>query len=149
VSVDAPGRKSARELVHAGDVSAGAYAKQRLTHWVNNIGKTALEVLEIELRNRPGGLKTEPIAEPASESESFRAYRWILAQGVSTPMHTHKRPYLMVAATPMQLAMKAPDESFMEHPIKAGDFHWIDSQVTHILTNNGKESGILVEVELK
>jgi mannose-6-phosphate isomerase-like protein (cupin superfamily) len=45
--------------------------------------------------------------------------------------------------------MKAPDGGSMDHPVKTGDFHWIDSKVTHTLTNNGKESGVIIEVELR
>ena len=33
--------------------------------------------------------------------------------------------------------------------VKAGDFHWVDTAVTHTLVNEGKEKGILVEFELK
>ena len=44
---------------------------------------------------------------------------------------------------------EVPDGASMDHPIKAGDFHWIDSKVTHVLTNSGTEAGVIVEVELK
>jgi hypothetical protein len=64
-------------------------------------------------------------------------------------MHTHKRPYVIVAATPLQLKMTALDgESFTEKA-KPGDFHWIDSTVTHTLTNEGTVEGQIVEIELK
>lgn len=147
--IDAPGKEPLQRQRHAGDVSSAEYAKQHFTHRVNNIGKTTFEALDIELLKRPAGLKTEPIAAPAAENGSFRAYKWALAPGASTPVHTHARPYLIIAATPMQLVMKAPDGGSMEHPIKAGDFHWIDTKVTHTLTNNGKESGIIFEVEVR
>jgi quercetin dioxygenase-like cupin family protein len=150
VRIDVPGKESSPALTaQVGSISTGDYAKQSFTHRVNNIGKTIFEVLDIELLKRPAGLKTAPIAASAAENGSLRAYKWTLAPGVSTPAHTHARPYLIIAATPMQLVMKAPDGSSMEHPIKAGDFHWIDNKVTHTLTNNGKESGILIEVELR
>jgi quercetin dioxygenase-like cupin family protein len=145
-----PGKESTQALgMHVGDVSSQASAKQHFTHQINNVGKTVFEVIDIELLKRPDGLTTEPIASPAAENISFRAYRWTLAPGDSTPQHTHSRPYLIIAATPMQLVMKAPDGGTMEHPIKAGDFHWIDSKVTHTLSNNGKNAGVIVEVELR
>ena len=148
--IDVPGKESSPALTaHAGNVSTADYAKQNFTHRVNNIGKTTFEAIDIELLKRPDGSKTEPIAAPAAENNSFRAYKWALAPGASTPAHTHARPYLIIAATPMQLLMKSPDGGSMEHPIKAGDFHWIDTKVTHTLTNNGKEPGIIVEVELR
>ena len=54
-----------------------------------------------------------------------------------------------MAATSLQLTMKGPDGASMEHPVKPGDFHWVDSRVTHALLNGGRDPGILVEVELK
>jgi mannose-6-phosphate isomerase-like protein (cupin superfamily) len=64
-------------------------------------------------------------------------------------MHTHTRPYLIIAVTPIQLVMKAPDGASMEHPIKAGDFHWIEDRVIHSLSNSGNNAGMIVEVELR
>jgi hypothetical protein len=49
----------------------------------------------------------------------------------------------------MQLLMKSPDGASMEHPTKAGDLHWVDTRITHVLTNRGTEAGVIVEVELK
>lgn len=145
-----PGKELSQAFVtRTGSVSSQAIGKQHFTHRIDNIGKTAFEVVDIELLKRPDGPTAKAFTSPAAEDESFRAYRWALAPSASTPEHTHSRPYLIIAATPMQLAMKAPDGSSMEHPVKAGDFHWIDSNVTHILTNRGKETGIIIEVELK
>lgn len=147
---DVPGKESSQALTaHAGSVSTSDYAMQNFTHRVNNIGKTTFEVINIELLKRPDDLKVEPIAKPAAESNSFRAYKWDLAAGSSAPAHTHTRPYLIIAVTPMRLVMKTPDGDSMELSIKAGDFHWIDSKVTHTLTNNGKEPGVIFEVELR
>ena len=76
-------------------------------------------------------------------------YNWVLAPGATSAMHTHKRPYLIVAATPLHLKMTAPGgRSFME-TLKAGDFHWVDFKVMHTLTNEGEAKGQIVEIELK
>jgi len=64
-------------------------------------------------------------------------------------MHAHLRPYLIIAVTKMQLKMTAPDGPSFSHEIQPGDFHWIDSKVTHTLTNEGAAEGQIVEVELK
>ncbi len=150
VSSDVPGKgPTPAGRSEPGDVSATAYAKAPLTHRVNNVGSTAFEVLDLEFLKRPDGPATPPIAAPAAENDAARLYRWSLAAGASTPQHTHERPYLIVAATPMQLRMTGPDGRAMEHPVKAGDFHWIDARVTHVLTNAGTEPGVIVEVELK
>ena len=134
---------------HVGETTAQPYAERPMTHVVNNVGATPFEVIDIELLARPDGPPTAPLAPPAAENPSARAYRWSLAPGASTPQHTHERPYLIIAASPMQLSMRSPDGASMDHPIKAGDFHWIESKVTHVLTNSGTEAGVIVEVELK
>ena len=49
----------------------------------------------------------------------------------------------------MKLKMTAPDGQALTHEIKAGDFHWVDVEVTHTLTNDGTTPGEIVEFELK
>jgi quercetin dioxygenase-like cupin family protein len=150
MSTDVAGKgRTPPQRVRPGDVSVAAYAKQPLTHRVNNVGRTTFEVIDLEFLKRPDGPATGPIAPPAAENETARVYRWDLASGASTPPHTHERPYVIVAATPMQLRMAAPDGRSMEHAVTAGDVHWVDARVTHVLTNNGTEPGVIVEVELK
>ncbi len=150
VGSDVPGKgRTEPQRVRPGDVTVAAYARQPLTHRVNNLGPTTFEVVDLEFLKRPDGPATAAIAPPAAENETARLYRWSLAPGESTKEHTHERPYVIVAATPMLLSMKAPGGASMEHPVKAGDVHWVDARVTHVLTNRGSEPGILVEVELK
>ncbi|HTY63934.1 MAG TPA: hypothetical protein VMG30_16930 [Acidobacteriota bacterium] len=150
VKEDVPGKKTAQILsVIAGSVSLQDYDKRPFTHRMTNVGKAIFEALDIELLSRPEGPATEPIAVPAAENKAFRVYKWELIPGASTPEHAHSRPYLIIAASPMQLSMTSPDGATMEHPVKAGDFHWIAEKVTHTLTNKGKEAGTLIEVELR
>ena len=94
-------------------------------------------MIDVEILKRPPGPPSEPIAEPVAENPSARAFRWTLAPGTATPMHTHDRPYLVVAATPLHLTMTGPDGASMEHPVTAGDFHWVVTRVTHALLNRG------------
>jgi mannose-6-phosphate isomerase-like protein (cupin superfamily) len=49
----------------------------------------------------------------------------------------------------MKLKMTAPDGQSQTHEINAGDFHWVDVEVTHTLTNDGAMDGEIVEFELK
>jgi mannose-6-phosphate isomerase-like protein (cupin superfamily) len=56
---------------------------------------------------------------------------------------------VIVAATPLQLKMTAPDGRSSTEHVKAGDFHWVDSTVTHTLTNEDAVEGQIVEIELK
>jgi quercetin dioxygenase-like cupin family protein len=132
-----------------GDVSASDYAKHPFTHKVINAGDTVFDVLDIEAMKRPDGPQRMPIGRVAAENQSMRAYRYELAPGASSPQHTHERPYLIVSATPMDLKMTAPDGQASAHPVKPGDLHWVDQKVTHTLTNQSSEKGVIIEVELK
>jgi quercetin dioxygenase-like cupin family protein len=150
IRLDVPGEAPrGPQPTHVGETTAQPYGARPMTHRVNNLGTTPFEAIDIELRKRPDGPPSPPLAPPAAENPSARAYRWALAPGASTPRHTHERPYLIVAATPMRLSMTSPDGASMQHPVKAGDLHWIDGRVTHVLTNAGTEPGVIVEVELK
>ena len=64
-------------------------------------------------------------------------------------MHTHDRPYLIVAATGFNLKMTAPDGQSIAHGIKPGDFHWVTTKITHMLANAGAGEGQIIEIELK
>jgi uncharacterized RmlC-like cupin family protein len=73
----------------------------------------------------------------------------VLAPGASSAQHTHERAYLVISVTPMQLKMTGADGKSSTQEVKAGDFHWVDSKVTHTLANDGTTEGQIVELELK
>ena len=139
----------APETVQPGYVTARDTGEHPLTHKVSNVGTTVFEVVDVQVLGRPPGLLAEPIAKPAAENPSMRIYRYDLAPGASTSTHTHRRPYLLVAATDVNLLMSSPDGRSMQHPVKAGDMHWVDTEVTHSLGNRGDAAAVLVEFELK
>ena len=133
---------------HPGDLSMMPQVEGGFSHRVHNVGSGVFDVLDIEFLQRP--LKSSDAALPvAGENPSAQAYRWTLAPGTKTPEHTHHRPYLIVAATPMQLKMTAQDDQSFTHEVKAGDFHWIETPVTHVLANDGPNGGEILELELK
>ncbi len=132
-----------------GDVSVAALTGGGYSHRVHNAGPGVFEVLDVEFLQRPEKPSAAAAANVAGENPSARAYRWHLGPGEKTPEHTHRRPYLIVAATSMQLKMTAPDGQSSTHDVKAGDFHWVEAQVTHLLSNDGPTAGELVELELK
>ena len=132
-----------------GDLSTSPQINGGYSHRVHNVDSAVFEVLDIEFLRRPEK-SSEAVAAPiAAENPSARAYKWTLAPGAQTPQHTHNRPYLIVMATPMQLKMTAPDGQFFTHTVKAGDFHWVDAPVTHVLSNDGTTAGTIIELELK
>jgi len=135
--------------VKPGDVTAPALGDSPVIHRVHNFGPGTFEVLDVELFQRPQQPSTSEAGPVAIENPSARVYRWTLAPGATSTMHTHVRPYLIVAVTKMPLKMTSPDGQSFSHEVQAGDFHWIDSKVTHSLTNEGTTEAELIEVELK
>jgi len=140
---------SAREDTKPGNLSVTTVGQAPLTHQVRNVGTEMFDVLDVEFLQRPAQPPTPATAEVAGENLSVRAYHWRLAPGAASNMHTHTRPYLIVSATPMTLKMTAPDGQTSTHQIKAGDFHWIGTPVTHSLANAGAAEGQIIELELK
>ncbi|MBK9063957.1 MAG: hypothetical protein IPL89_12300 [Acidobacteria bacterium] len=150
VTSDSPGMPAgAPESRAAGFVSARNNEPKALTHRVRNVGTTLFDVIDVQILKRPAGAAAPPISAPAAENPQMRVYRYELAPGAGSAQHTHARPYLLVAATDMNLRMTSPDNASMAHPVKAGDLHWVEAAVTHTFVNDGKESGVLVEFELK
>jgi len=119
------------------------------THRVKNAGKGVMDLIDVEFLVRPKQPAGPVAATVVAENPSARIYRWVLAPGAVSAMHSHERPYLIVAATPMKLRMTAPDGRSLSEEVKPGDFHWIDAKVTHSLANEGHEEGVIVEFELK
>jgi virginiamycin B lyase len=136
-------------ISHAGEVSADTCTDCPMTHRVHNVGGGPMDVFDVELLQRPAQPSALVAAPVAAENASARVYNWVLAPGATSAMHTHRRPYLIVAATPLNLKMTAPDGRSSTENVKAGDFHWIDSTVTHTLANEGAVEGQIVEIELK
>jgi quercetin dioxygenase-like cupin family protein len=149
---ESPGAPAgAPESRPAGFVSARKNEPTALTHRVRNVGTTLFDVIDVQILKRPDGPAAPPISAPAAENPQMRVYRYELAPGAGagSAQHMHARPYLLVAATDMNLRMTSPDGASMAHPVKAGDLHWVEAGVTHTFVNDGKESGVLVEFELK
>jgi len=133
---------------HPGDVSAIA-SDGPYTHRIHNFGPATFEVVDVEFLCRPQHPSERAAAAVAAENPSARVYKWTLAPGAETALHTHERPYLILAVTPLQLKMTAPDGSSMTHEVKPGDCHWVDARVTHKLENAGSAEGQIVEIEMK
>jgi quercetin dioxygenase-like cupin family protein len=132
-----------------GDVSAATLGEAPWVHRVHNIGPGVFDVLDVELLQRPQQPSASVAGPIAAENPSARIYSWNLAPGATSAMHTHNRPYLIVAVTRTALKMTAPDGQSFSHQIEKGDFHWMDTKVTHSLTNEGTTQSQLIEVELK
>jgi quercetin dioxygenase-like cupin family protein len=133
----------------AGTFSALTLPGRSYTHRVHNVGANPYDVLDVEILNRPQSPSPATAATVAAENPSARIYNWVLAPGAASAIHTHVRPYLIVATTRFTLKMTAPDGQSLVHELKRGDFHWVDTKVTHTLVNAGSASGQILEIELK
>ncbi len=134
----------------AGDVWADSLPEGRpYTHRNRNVGDDPIDLIDVEFLQQPKQPSTSAAAPVAAENPSARVYNWLLAPGVASAMHTHERPYLIVAVTPLHLKMTVPNGKSFTEQVKPGDFHWVDSKVTHTLTNEGTAEGQIVEIELK
>ena len=132
-----------------GDVFSDTCTDKPLIHRVHNVGSTTMDVIDLELLHRPTQASTSVAGPVAVENPSVRVYKWTIAPGASTAMHTHTRPYLIVALSPIQLKMTAPDGQSRTEQVKAGNFHWVTVPVTHALINESSAEGQIVEFELK
>ena len=132
-----------------GNISLRTSHETPFAHRVHNLGPGVFDVLDVELLQRPEHPSSAVAGPVAGENPSARVYKWTLGQDGVTPMHTHERPYLIVAATGFNLKMTAPDGQSSTHEIKSGDFHWVTTKVTHTLANQGPGEGQIVEIELK
>ncbi|PYX34136.1 MAG: hypothetical protein DMG81_20360 [Acidobacteria bacterium] len=133
---------------HPGDLSMLPQVEGGYSHRVHNLGPGIFDVLDIEFLQRPQK-SSDAMAPVAAENPSARAYRWTLNPGARTPEHSHHRPYLIIAATPMQLKMTGQDGQSSTDEVKPGDFHWVETPVTHVLANDGRAAGQIIELELK
>ena len=137
------------ETSTTGEVWAESLAKGPYTHRVHNVGQGPMDLVGVEFLQPPPASSPAPAGTIGAENRCARIYKWMLAPGVTSPMHTHQRPYLIVAVTAMKLKMAAPDGRSLSEEVKPGDFHWIEANVTHALANEGASEAEIVEFELK
>jgi quercetin dioxygenase-like cupin family protein len=150
VSFQQPGQPESEQMpAKIGEISASTRQGNPLTHRVRNAGPGPFEVIDVEFLQRPAQSSGTAAATVAAENPSARIYNWVLASHTSSAQHTHDRPYLVVATTALKLKMTGNDGKSSSHEVKAGDIHWVDSKVTHTLTNDGATAGQIVELELK
>src|SRR5215471_16900011 len=143
------GPESDPQSTKPGELSVLTAGKEPFIHRVRNVGPQSYEVLDVEFLQRPEDPSGTAIAPVAAENPSARIYRWTLAPGAVSAMHSHERPYLIVATAAFKLKMSAPDGRSLSEEVKPGDFHWIDAKTTHSLANEGSLPGEILEIELK
>ena len=141
--------EGAPSAAEPGNISVYTLVGSSFTHRVHNMGSAPFDVIDVELLARPVTPSPSVAAAIAGENPSARVYNWVLAPGAVSAMHTHVRPYLIVSTKGFMLNMTSPDGQSSAHEVKAGDFHWVNTKVTHSLANVGSTEGQIVEIELK
>ena len=132
-----------------GMVSARTNEPNPTIHRVRNVGTTLFDVLDVQALTRPDGAQAPAIVAPAVENPRMRVYRYELEPGARIAEHTHTRPYLLVAATPIRLETAPAHGVARTVALKTGEFRWVTGPATHTLRNGGAAKGIVVEIELK
>lgn len=126
------------------------------THTVENVGKTAVEIVLVELKASPTG---KPVATDATavdakhyhkmaENDRVRVLHVRYGPGEKSVMHEH--PALAaVALSPMQMRMHLPDGKHEDAPpMKKGDVIFSEP-ARHSPENLGKAPAEVILVELK
>ena len=125
--------------------SVTSYAKQPLTHRVNNIGQGLFRLIGI--MNRSAGDQTEGPSEgfdakPELTNPWFRGYRWALTS--SAAPHRHRNPVAVVLITGRASA-RGSSTTALDKP---GQFAWFEGNTEHSLTSVGGDAEV-VEVEVR
>jgi len=137
------------ELSIPGDVSARANADAPYTHRLRNTGMKTYEVIDVEFLQRPEHSSEKAAATVIAENPSARVYKWSLAAGTATAAHSHEKPYIILAVTPLRLKTIAPDGNSSFEEVRAGDCRWVNAKGVHTLMNAGNTEGQIVEIEMK
>ena len=130
-------------------MSSTSYAKQPLTHRVNNAGTTLYRLIGV-INRTDGDPRTEPSPDFASKAELdnpwFRGYRWPLQ--TPTPEHRHANPVVIVLVRGRAVVTAAKDV-----PLDTlGSFSFIEGGVAHSIKGvraDGVEPNEIVEIEVR
>ena len=136
-----------------GDVNFG---KATYTHRAINIGTTPFHNLTIELLKSPPGPPGVPTQtgqtsrQPILENDRVRVYRFSLAPGESTEVHTHQLSGLAIAITSGAVEITNQGKTKPDRlTFAAGDLLWRDDVVTHSIKNVGKARFEAADIEVK
>ena len=125
--------------------SVTSYAKQPLTHRVNNIGQTLFRLIGV-INRSAGNASPAPSADFAAKPEVdnpwFRGYRWSVT--ASEAAHRHANPVAIVLVSG-RARVSAPEATALDAP---GSFAFVAADVDHRLAAAG-DAAEVVEVEIR
>ena len=117
-------------------------------HRVGNIGLTPFHVVAVGIK---GGISGK---EPALEGDTSGmtldqvkphagVYRIRLEPGMKSGMHTHNLPFVAVNLKSGKLLA----DNGAAQSVKAGEYHWYESGVSHHYENTGSEPIEIIEIQ--
>lgn len=134
--------------------------RDALTHWSENIGRTASHVIMFELMNSDTSgepFKVAPDMDPVKlspryykvpvENEYVRVLEYRLKPGQKEPMHSHPCG-VVYYLTGAKTRVSSPDGKTTEGESAAGSIVWRDP-TTHAIENIGKTEARAIAIEMK
>jgi quercetin dioxygenase-like cupin family protein len=130
--------------------STTSYAERPVTHRIQNIGDGLFRaIVVINETGGDDGMSEQAAGfggRPELTNRWFRAYRFALAPGESTPSHRHETPVVIVQSSDGRGVGVGPMTfEFNER----GQWAFFDARVAHEIRNTGDERVELVEVEVR
>jgi len=136
----------------AGDLFGGDFTTDPQVQRMWNVSERPYRALLVELVGTPSANIPEPGGpkDPDLETHHLAAFRYVLPAGVSSPVHTHTRPYVLIAATSARLKIVLPGAADpIVTDLTSGDFRWFTGTSTHSLHNAGADQAQIVEIEVR
>lgn len=134
--------------------------RDALTHWAENIGRTATHVIMFELKNSdtPGELfRVPPDMDPVKlspqyykvvvDNEFVRVLEYRLKPGQKEPLHTHPCG-VVYYLTGAKSRVSTPDGKTTEGETTAGNIVWREP-TTHAIENIGNTESRAIAIEMK
>jgi quercetin dioxygenase-like cupin family protein len=134
--------------------------RDALTHWSENIGRTATHVIMFELKNSDASgepFKVPPDMDPVKlspqyyqvrfQNEYVRVLEYRLQPGQKEPMHSHPCG-VVYYLTGAKSRVSFPDGKTTEGETTAGGIVWRDP-TTHAIENIGKTESRALAIEMK
>ena len=129
-----------------------------LTHWAENIGRTASHVIMFELKDpdtsgEPFKVPIDPVKlspqyyKVRFENEYVRVLEYRLKPGQKEPMHSHPCG-VVYYLTGAKSRVSSPDGKTTEGETTAGEIVWRDP-TTHAIENIGKTESRAIAIEIK
>jgi len=153
----AQGKPPVEMTLAEGDVQS---VDRGLVHLVRNTGNTTFHNITVEflqdekMHNAASHWDNETAISTHGGAEEVlfvkdgvRVSRVELQTAGFEAQHHHTGPHLVIAITDLTLRAEAPDKTASNIDMKAGEVKWVGGNITHTVTNVGREPAKLVSVE--